>query len=80
MMPVVLVITSVPACEAECGSAAAAAPSACAIFERMSETWPRGSTQQLAPPPAHSHGAAEGAVSSPCWWGSRRAELLAEQY
>lgn len=65
-MPAVLVITSVPEFVAACGSAAAAAPSACATSERMSETWPRGSTQRPAAPLARSHGAAGDVVSSPC--------------
>lgn len=77
--PAVLVIMSVPECEAVCGSAAASAPSACATSERTSETWPRGSTRRLALPPARSRGAVGGAVSSPCWWGWRKAGLLVER-
>lgn len=72
-MPAVLVITSGPECVAAFGSAAAAALSACATFERTSETWYQGSTQRLSAPLAHFHGAAGGAVSSPSWWGWRRA-------
>lgn len=74
-MPAVLEITSVTECVAVFGSVAAAAPSACATSERTSETWHRDSTRRPSAPPAHSHGAAGGAVSSPCWWGWRRAAL-----
>lgn len=53
------------------GSVAAAASSACATSERMSETWQWGSTPQLSAPRAQSLWAAEGAVSSTLWWTLR---------